>query len=74
MPAAEIERFVLDQLNKLRNRPDLDATRLEAALADGPRSLVQHVDYDGRDGTLTVLLDPETVNSMQLDHAQETQP
>ena len=74
LPAAEIERFVLEQLNELRNRPDLDAPRLETALADGLRSLVERVDYDGRNGTLSVLLDPEIVNSMQLDHAQETQP
>ncbi len=74
LPAAEIERFVLDQLKELRRRPDLDGTRLEAALADGLRTLVERVDYDGRNGTLSVLLDPETVHSMQLDHAKETQP
>jgi site-specific DNA recombinase len=74
LPAAEIERFVLDQLKELRNRPDLDASRLEAALSEELRTLVQRVDYDGRDGTLNVLLDPETIHSMQLDHARERQP
>ena len=74
LPAAEIERFVLDQLKELRDRPDLDASRLEAALTERPRTLVERVDYDGRNGTRTVLLDPESVHSMQLEDARETQP
>ena len=65
---------MLERLKELRHRPDLDTPHLEAALAEGLRSLVERVDYDGRDGTLTVVLDRECVNSMQLDHARERQP
>ncbi len=73
LPATEIERFVMERLNELRKRPDLDAPRLEAALREGPLSLVERVDSDGRDNTLTVLLDPESVHSMQLDHSRGRQ-